>query len=199
MKKRPKFLRRFVKSTGTNFNNAVNCTSLNTIVIPNSVTYIGKYAFDGCTSLTDIIIPNTVTNIGYMAIIVCFKLTSISITNKDDIIDDDLSILYNNYIDNVERLKCKDREVVIKCHYDKYGFHANKEVDELINDLKWSFKRMKIYDTNMMDRLLYYLHITTISGLDDIIHFWWYFSEEIYYYLEYNILDNNEGLEGRKI
>ena len=29
-----------------------NCTSLQSITIPSSVTSIGSYAFDGCTSLT---------------------------------------------------------------------------------------------------------------------------------------------------
>jgi hypothetical protein len=32
--------------------------------IPNSVTFIGDYAFDGCINLTSIIIPNSVISIG---------------------------------------------------------------------------------------------------------------------------------------
>jgi hypothetical protein len=41
-----------------------NCESLTNIEIPNSVTSIEKYAFWGCTSLTSIEIPNSVTSIG---------------------------------------------------------------------------------------------------------------------------------------
>ena len=38
--------------------------SLASITIPDSVTSIGDYAFDGCTSLTSITIPDSVTSIG---------------------------------------------------------------------------------------------------------------------------------------
>ncbi|MBR4989392.1 MAG: leucine-rich repeat domain-containing protein [Bacteroidaceae bacterium] len=34
------------------------------LVIPNSVTSIGEYAFSGCSGLTSITIPNSVTSIG---------------------------------------------------------------------------------------------------------------------------------------
>ncbi len=40
------------------------CSSLTSIVIPNSVTNIGNNAFYGCSSLTSIYIPNTVTTMG---------------------------------------------------------------------------------------------------------------------------------------
>lgn len=41
-----------------------SCTSLKSIDIPNSVTYIGDYVFSGCSALASIIIPNSVTYIG---------------------------------------------------------------------------------------------------------------------------------------
>ena len=40
------------------------CSSLTSITIPNSVTSIGSYAFNGCSSLTSVTIPNSVTSIG---------------------------------------------------------------------------------------------------------------------------------------
>ena len=40
------------------------CTGLTSIVIPDSVTKIGEYAFGGCTGLTSIVIPDSVTEIG---------------------------------------------------------------------------------------------------------------------------------------
>ena len=55
---------------------------LNTIVIPNSVTSIGNYAFYDCSDLTSITIPNSVTSIGYSAFSGCSGLTSITIPNS---------------------------------------------------------------------------------------------------------------------
>ena len=40
-----------------------DCSNLTSITIPNNVTSIGNYAFEGCSSLTSIIIPNSVTTI----------------------------------------------------------------------------------------------------------------------------------------
>ena len=58
------------------------CSSLTSIVIPNSVTSIGSYAFEGCSSLTSIVIPNSVTSIGLAAFRNCSHLTSIDIPNS---------------------------------------------------------------------------------------------------------------------
>ena len=58
-----------------------NCTSLTSVMIPNSVTRIREYAFAGCTSLTSITIPDSVTIIGEYAFGDCTGLTSITIPN----------------------------------------------------------------------------------------------------------------------
>ncbi len=50
-------------------------SSLTSIVIPDSVTSIGKYAFYGCSGLTSIVIPANVTSIGDWAFSGCYKLT----------------------------------------------------------------------------------------------------------------------------
>ena len=55
------------------------CTSLTSIIIPESVTSIGNYAFQNCTGLTSIEIPNSVTSIGDSAFSHCTSLTSIII------------------------------------------------------------------------------------------------------------------------
>ena len=58
------------------------CSGLTSITIPNSVTNIGSYAFVGCNGLTSVNIPNSVTSIGNYAFFGCHGLTSIIIPNS---------------------------------------------------------------------------------------------------------------------
>ena len=58
------------------------CSRLTSIEIPNSVTSIGNFAFRGCTGLTSIEIPNSVTSIGNSAFWNCTGLTSLRIPNS---------------------------------------------------------------------------------------------------------------------
>ena len=58
------------------------CSFLTSVTIPNSVTTIGGYAFSGCTSLTSVTIPNSVTTIGDNAFNGCSSLTSVNIPNS---------------------------------------------------------------------------------------------------------------------
>ena len=58
------------------------CTSLTSIVIPNSVVSIGDGAFSRCSSLSNIVIPNSVTDIGNSAFSFCRSLTNIVIPNS---------------------------------------------------------------------------------------------------------------------
>ena len=55
------------------------CDSLSEIVIPSSVTSIGDHAFFGCDSLSEIVIPSSVTSIGDYAFSGCSSLKYISI------------------------------------------------------------------------------------------------------------------------
>ena len=55
----------------------IGCRSLTSLVIPDSVTNIGDYAFSGCRSLTSLVIPDSVTNIGDYAFEGCGSLSSL--------------------------------------------------------------------------------------------------------------------------
>lgn len=55
--------------------------------IPNSVTYIGSYAFNECNALTGITIPDGVTVIGRSAFRHCDNITSVNIPNGIKYID----------------------------------------------------------------------------------------------------------------
>ena len=59
----------------------LNGAEIKDLVIPNSVTSIGKYAFYGCSSLTSVTIPNSVTSIGGYAFDGCSSLTSVNISD----------------------------------------------------------------------------------------------------------------------
>ena len=53
-----------------------------TYTIPDSVTTIGDWLFDGCDNLTSIIIPDSVTTIGVAAFRYCNNLTSVTIPDS---------------------------------------------------------------------------------------------------------------------
>ena len=55
----------------------LNGKEVKDLVIPNSVTSIGQFAFNGCRGLTSVIIPNSVTYIGGGAFYDCSSLTSV--------------------------------------------------------------------------------------------------------------------------
>ena len=55
---------------------------LTSVTIPDSVTSIGDYAFYNCTSLTSITIPDSVTSIGEEAFRYCTSLTSVTIPDS---------------------------------------------------------------------------------------------------------------------
>ena len=61
---------------------AFDGSGLTSINIPSSVTTIGGCAFYGCNGLTFVIIPNSVTSIGASAFRNCSSLTSVAIPNS---------------------------------------------------------------------------------------------------------------------
>ena len=64
-------------------------TNIESVVIPEGVTSIGREAFSGCASLTSVTLPSSLTDIESGAFSYCTSLTSIVIPDGVEIIRDD--------------------------------------------------------------------------------------------------------------
>lgn len=70
------------------------CTALASIVIPDSVTVIGEAAFFGCTGLTTIAVPGSVTDIGNGAFAACVNLMQLTVDNANAAYCSEDNIIY---------------------------------------------------------------------------------------------------------
>ena len=61
---------------------AFKYSGLESIEIPNTIKYIGYYAFYACTNLSSIEIPNSVQSIGYYVFSNCSNLSTIKLSNS---------------------------------------------------------------------------------------------------------------------
>ena len=70
------------KVIGIGYRAFLDCSSLTSVMIPDSVSSIGISAFYGCSSLTSVSIPDSVTSIKDSAFYGCSSLTSVSIPDS---------------------------------------------------------------------------------------------------------------------
>lgn len=89
------------------------CRSLTDITIPNSVTSIGYWAFAYCSGLANVKIPDSVTSIGEGAFVGCSKLTSITIPNSVTSIGNS-AFTYTKNLESINYLGTKDQWNKIK-------------------------------------------------------------------------------------
>ena len=64
-----------------------DCKNLVSVILPDTLIYIGDDAFENCQSLVSIIIPESVTYIGRGAFFDCISLTSVSLPNNIESIE----------------------------------------------------------------------------------------------------------------
>ena len=64
----------------------MDCTLLNSIVVPSSVTYIGSKAFQGCSGLISVNVPNSIKGISSYTFAGCSSLVSFTIPDSTDYI-----------------------------------------------------------------------------------------------------------------
>ena len=76
----------------------MNCASLTSVTIPNSVTAIGFGAFTGCYGLVSVTIGNSVTSIGGMAFYWCTSLTEVYFQGNAPNLGQDVFFGNNNAI-----------------------------------------------------------------------------------------------------
>jgi hypothetical protein len=68
----------------------LSCTTLSSIVLPNTITSIEYQAFFGCSGLSYIDIPNSVTSIGSSAFTACYGLSTVLIPSSVSAIGTDV-------------------------------------------------------------------------------------------------------------
>lgn len=80
--------------------NLTGCTSIKSVFIPDTITYINANAFSGCSSLENIIIPDSVTAIYQDAFFGCKSLKTITIPQSVTRIFDD-AFQYCSSLENI--------------------------------------------------------------------------------------------------
>jgi len=93
-----------------------DCSGLTNIVIPNSVKVIADYAFSCCTGLTSIVIPDSVTKIGDDVFSDCSSLIRViipdSVTKIGDYVFSNCTHLTELTVDNENPVYCSENNIL---------------------------------------------------------------------------------------
>ena len=116
-------------------------TTLESVTIPNSVTSIDSHAFYGCVFLDSIVIPDSVKKIGYYAFAYCASMQSATIGKNVSSIGD--SAFYNCY--NLSRVYLRavivpemDYMVFDNNFYSRVIYVPHFMVDDYKNEYPWA-------------------------------------------------------------
>lgn len=110
------------------------CTGVKSVIMPNTITSIGNYAFQGC-GIPSIFIPETVCNIGEDAFAYCTNLQSLVIDERNPQYVSEDNIIYTK--DHTSLLYCvpsKEGSVVIPNFVTcicKHAFRDCKKIDSV--------------------------------------------------------------------
>lgn len=156
------------------------------VVIPSkisgyNVTEIGNFAFMGCKSLESVVIPESITRIDYGAFSNCTNLKSVSITNSENYIDIARFAFYE--CPNLKSVKVPETVAI----YDwAFGYNYNEFSDKKADDFiiyGYTGSDAENYAINngfgfvSLGEAKYSAgHVTTAGGFDN----WYYNLDEIY-------------------
>ena len=107
-----------------------DCSSIKSITIPDSVASISERAFSGCSGLTSIRLPNSVTNIGECAFSGCSGLTSITIVQGNTVYHNEGECLIET-ANNTLILGCKNSIIPSNGSVTSIGSYAFSGCSEL--------------------------------------------------------------------
>lgn len=111
--------------------NALSCATLEEVSLPQSLTMICDYAFNGCTSLKTIAIPDGVRKIGRNAFLGCTSLESASISKSVENIDDGIFA----YCTKLDKITVEDGNTVFDSRNDCNAIIISSS-DELLQGCK---------------------------------------------------------------
>ncbi len=133
------------------------CTSLISIEIPDSVTSIGGYAFSDCISLTSIEIPDSVTSISSYAFINCISLTSIEIP------DSVTSIYYGVFYDCISLTSIEIPDSVTSIYYGAF-YNCTSLTSIEIPDSVTSIDQRAFYNCTSLTSIVIPDSVTSIGS-----------------------------------
>ncbi len=103
------------------------------LVIPNSVTSIGNYAFSGCTSLASVTIPDSVTSIGEDVFRGCSSLTSLTLPTMEQT----LSYLFDSVPSSLKEVTVLGGTTICASAFESCGYIVSITIPDSITSVEY--------------------------------------------------------------